>query len=265
MNAQAARRRARCTVLKEELLSLAEPDYARFAASLLRKPSEKEPSGTAANLLGVRLPVLRKLAGRLTKQDWRENLEALSAHVQAVSEKKDDGEDGKICFEEVMLWGFLAGNGKIGRDLTLQEQFAFIRSFIPYIDNWSLCDSFCAGLKFAREFPEQTWEFLQPYFGDGQEYAVRFGVVMALTYFVTEHYVDALFQIFDAVRHEGYYAKMAVAWAVSVCYVKFPEKTTRYLDDNRLEDFTYNKALRKITESRCVTKEVREEMRKRCR
>lgn len=243
------------------MLSLAEPEYARFAAGLLRKPTEKGPSGTAANLLGVRLPVLRKLAGRLAKQDWRENLEALSAHIQAA--KENDKAD--ICFEEVMLWGFLTGQGKVERDLTLQEQFAYIRSFVPYMDNWSLCDSFCAGLKFTREFPAQTWAFLQPYFGDGREYAVRFSVVMALTYFVTGEYVDSLFEVFDRIRHEGYYVKMAVAWAVSVCYVKFPEKTMHYLDNNRLDDFTYHKALRKITESRCVSQEVRAEMRRRCR
>ena len=46
---------------------------------------------------------------------------------------------------------------------------------------------------------------------------------------------------------------MAVAWALSVCYVKFPQKTMLLFKDNRLDDFTYNKALQKILESNRVS------------
>ena len=43
--------------------------------------------------------------------------------------------------------------------------------------------------------------------------------------------------------------RMAVAWAISVCFVKFPDETMRYLRESRLDADTYNKALRKIVES----------------
>ncbi|MNW66444.1 hypothetical protein D3C74_449170 [compost metagenome] len=49
--------------------------------------------------------------------------------------------------------------------------------------------------------------------------------------------------------------KMAVAWAISIAYVKQPEVTMPYLQNNTLDDFTYNKALQKITESYRVTPE----------
>ena len=49
--------------------------------------------------------------------------------------------------------------------------------------------------------------------------------------------------------------KMAVAWAISVCYVKFEKETMELLLDNMLDDFTYNKSLQKITESYRVSKE----------
>ena len=42
--------------VRKELAALAEPDYAAFAAKLLRKPQEAVPGGSAARLLGVRLP-----------------------------------------------------------------------------------------------------------------------------------------------------------------------------------------------------------------
>lgn len=145
--------------------------------------------------------------------------------------------------------------------ITLQEQFDLIRQYVSVIDNWSLCDSFCASLKFAKSYPEETWNFIQPFLRSEEEYFVRFGLVMIINYFISESYVERLYGIFDEISHEGYYVKMAVAWAVSICYVKFPDSAQRYLEENRLDDFTYNKALQKIVESRCVSDEVRARMR----
>lgn len=273
--------REKIDVIRAELKELAEPEFARFSSGLLRKPGEERPTGSAAGMLGVRLPVLRKMSRRLTKQDWRGNLEALAkANREATCVP-----EGVCCFEEIMLWGFLIGcagieaknseNG-LGRNvqgssmcrkkpaqesITLQEQFELIRQYVSVIDNWSLCDSFCTGLKFAGEYREETWEFIQPFLRSEKEYSIRFGLVMIINYFITEEYIDRLYGIFDRIVHEGYYVKMAVAWAVSVCYVKFPETARRYLEDNCLDDFTYNKALQKIVESRCVSDEVRAQMR----
>ena len=64
-----------------------------------------------------------------------------------------------------------------------------------------------------------------------------------------------MLRILNEVSHDGYYVKMAVAWAISVCYVKFEKETMELLLDNMLDDFTYNKSLQKITESYRVTKE----------
>ena len=52
--------------------------------------------------------------------------------------------------------------------------------------------------------------------------------------------------------------KMAVAWAVSVCYVKFPEKTRAFLENNSMDDFTQNKSIQKIRESYRVSKEEKD-------
>ena len=56
------------------------------------------------------------------------------------------------------------------------------------IDNWSVCDSFCASLTIARRHPVPVWTFLKPYFGDCRPYFRRFGVVMLLDHYVTETY-----------------------------------------------------------------------------
>lgn len=205
------------------LETLAEPDYQKFASSLL--PGVPE-------VLGVRLPNLRKLAKRVAKGNWRGFLEQSKGR----------------SFEEKMLRGMVIGYASA----PLEEQLAYTDAFLPEIDNWSTCDSFCSGLKVAKEEPERVWDFLQPYLQSQKEFTVRFAVVMLLFYFVQPDWIDRVLRALDSVKHEGYYAKMAVAWALSICYTVCPAETMAYLKGCALDDFTFNKTLQKITESRQV-------------
>lgn len=205
---------------RTRLLELAEEDYRRFASSLIPNID---------NLLGVRLPALRKLAKEIAKGDWRAYL----------AEARDD------YFEETMLQGMVIGYARADVEELLQH----VAVFVPKINNWSVCDSFCLGLKFTRANQPRVWPFIQPYLASEAEYEIRFGVVMMLVHFVDEPYIDRVLEILDRIDHEAYYVKMAVAWALSICFSKQPEPTLRYLRGNHsLDKFTYNKALQKITE-----------------
>ena len=42
---------------------------------------------------------------------------------------------------------------------------------------------------------------------------------------------------------------MAKAWLISVCFVKFRDKTLEFIKNNKLDTFTHNKAIQKIIES----------------
>lgn len=214
--------------IKEQLLGLADEDYRKFSAGLIPNID---------NVLGIRLPVLRKLAKSLARGDWRSYL------VQADSE----------YFEEIMLQGMVIGYAKSD----VEERLRYIEGFVPKIDNWSVCDSFCTGLKFTTHNKERVWEFLQPYLQSDQEYEIRYAVVMLLNFYMDEHYIPMILQRLDRISHEGYYVKMAVAWALSYCYIVLPGPTMAYLDNNTLDDFTYNKALQKITESNRVDPETK--------
>jgi 3-methyladenine DNA glycosylase AlkD len=218
--------------IKEQLFEMADPEYQKFSAALIPN---------IQNLLGVRLPELRKLAIRLAKGDWRIYLE------QAESE----------YFEEIMLQGMVIGYIKTD----VEEILRYVADFVPKIDNWSVCDSFCTGLKVTNSNMNLVWDFLQPYLSSKNEYDIRFGVVMLLDFYIEEEYINRVLQRLDEAKHEGYYVKMAVAWAVSICYVKLPKPTLTYLKSNNLDDFTYNKALQKITESFRVDLETKKMIR----
>ena len=111
------------------------------------------------------------------------------------------------------------------------------------------------------EKDQEFWyQYLCKYLSSDREYEIRFAVVSFLDYFVNERYIDYLFEHFSALRNEAYYVKMAVAWAVSVFYVKFPEKTESFLKEETLDVFTHNKALQKIRESYRVTRQDKERL-----
>lgn len=215
-------------IIREQIFELIDTDYQKFSAALIP---------TINNVLGVRLPELRKMAKKIVKGDWRTYLETA----------KDE------YFEEIMLQGMVIGYVKTD----IEELLFYVASFVPKIDNWSVCDSFCTGLKSTKENKERVWEFLQPYLSSKKEYEIRFGVVMLLDFYIETEYIERVLNLLDRVKHEGFYAKMAVAWAVSICYVKLPDSTMEYLRNNTLDDFTYNKALQKITESNRVDKETK--------
>ena len=206
--------------IRIELEKIAEENYRIFATKLIPNVD---------NLLGVRLPRLRKIAKKIAQLDYEYYLVM----------------DNHLYFEEVMLQGMIIGEIK----LPWTERSRYVKQFISKINNWSVCDSFCCGLKFEVSEKELVWQFLQPYFASDKPYDIRFAVVMLLFYFVDDEYAQKAFTLFDQIKNDDYYVKMAVAWAISIYFRELPTLTMSYLQKNQLDDWTYNKALQKITES----------------
>lgn len=72
---------------------------------------------------------------------------------------------------------------------------------------------------------------------------------MGLGNFVDEQHLEAFLRQLDGIRHEAYYARMAVAWAVSVCYVKFPQRTHAWLGSCSAGRLDLQQIVQKIIES----------------
>lgn len=216
--------------LRRWIEAQAEPDFQAFSAALV-------PG--ADNMAGVRLPILKAKAREIARQaDWR-----------AFVEQGAQGED--LWFEETMLRGMVIGCAS----MELEERLERMAAFVPQIRNWSVCDSFCAAQKWVGRHREAVWDFLQPYIRSDEEFSVRFAAVMLLDHLITGDYIGRVLEALDSMSPAGYYAQMAIAWAVSIAYVKFPEETGSYLRRCRLDDFTYNKTLQKAVESRRVSDE----------
>lgn len=214
-------------MVKERLLSLVDETYREFHAKLI--PGMR-------NNLGVRTPELRKLAKELAKTEG----------LAYLKEATDDS------YEEILLQGMVIGYVNVEQS----ERLKAMEWFIPKIDNWATCDLFVSTLKFTKKNEALVWDWLQTYFNSDKEYEIRFAVVMGLSYYLHQPYLQRLYPIFDSIQHEGYYVKMAIAWAVSIAYIKEPVETMQYLQNCHLDTYTYNKAIQKIRESyRVETKE----------
>ena len=208
--------------VKERLLELADEKYKEFHSGLCK--------GMKTELLGVRVPLLREYAKELYKTCSLEELSNI----------------GEEYYEEVMLKGMIIGLQTKAdfKDITKQ-----IEDFVTKIDNWAICDTFCAGLKITKKYKAEMYDFIKKYLKSNKEFEIRFGLVMLLDYYIEDEYIDEVLKICDSIEHEGYYVKMAVAWLISVTLIKYYDITVKYLKNSDLDDFTYNKALQKGIES----------------
>ena len=217
--------------IRQEIERLAENDYKKFSANLL--PGIE-------HVLGVRLPQLRQIAKEVAKGNWQQYLL-----------------EEPYYFEEIMLQGMVIGAIKVEP----KEQLQYVAAFVPRINSWSVCDSFCSGLKFAAKNQQLVWDFLQPYLHGGEEYQIRFAVIMMMDYFLNETYIAQVLSLLDELRHEGYYVKMAVAWTLTTALAKQPEATWSYFQRHHLDAETWKKTVQKCVESRRISDEMKKTLR----
>lgn len=207
--------------LIEHLKNIADPKYREFHSKLV-------PGKT--NILGVRMPLLRKLGSEISKGDTASYYKCCKTQY----------------YEEVTLMGIVIGKEKADCEKLLE----LTDSFAELIDNWAVCDSFCVGLKRCQKFRDEVFAHITVYLESENNWKKRLGLVLMLDHFMLEEYIDEILARCDKINSDEYYVCMAQAWLLSVAYVKFREKTESYLKSCGLNDFTYKKTVQKIKESR---------------
>ena len=141
----------------------------------------------------------------------------------------------------------------------------YFDSQIEYLDNWCTVDTFCAALRkviksHKADFLNQKVESLLT---QKDEFAVRTGIVCLLDFYVNPDYLHLIFDRIESLKNrEEYYIKMALAWLLAECFIKFPDETYGYLQCSKLEKWTFNKAISKICDSYRVDSEIKKELKK---
>ena len=156
-----------------------------------------------------------------------------------------------------------------------------LERYIPILNNWAVCDSYCAHAKWmVRADKAALWAFLQRWFRSEREFEVRFAVVVAMCYFLSEEWLNKVFERINrldfgrikskyksikgkpkAVQQgtvqggEPYYVRMGVAWLLATALAKFPDATRAFVSLSDLPEDVVKLYIRKSRES-CLTKTV---------
>src|SRR5699024_5739626 len=213
--------------IRDYLFENIDLEYKKFYEKLI--PEEDK-------ILGVRIPIIRKLGKKIAKNDAEKYLQNPLNYY----------------YEEKLLQAVVIGY----LDLDIEEIFSYIDGFVYKIDNWSICDTFVSSLKICKDYREETFEYLNKFIDSNKPYEIRFSIVMYIFYFIeNENYLEKVYTIIDDIKSSDYYVKMAIAWAVSMGYKYHKDKTLIYLENCKLDDFTYNKAIQKIIELKGTNKD----------
>ena len=194
------------------------------------------------NLIGIRMPILKKIAKEISKGDYDSFIKSNTLSI----------------YEEKMLYGLVLGCLKID----FNDVLRYLDVYIPYIDNWAICDCVCANLKVFKTNLEKGYNYILKCINSDQDFIVRFGIVLLLDFYINDNYIDDIFDMITKIKNKSYYVQMAEAWLISKCYIKYPIKTYNFLLKYKLDDFIINKSISKICDSYQVSIEDKNKIKK---
>ena len=190
-------------------------------------------------MLGVRMPILRQIARQISQSEcWREFVSG----------------DKSGLYEIEMLRGIVIAISKCD---ILQRQKNSLK-FVNEIDNWGICDSFCASFKLNKTEKDVLFKFIKECHKSPKEYVRRYAVVMMLMHYIDDEYIEEALRLLTGQCNHSHIIQMASAWGLSVAYIKYPSSTLRALRTNKMDKITLKYAIQKIRDSRRIPLESRE-------
>ena len=226
-------------------------------------------------VLGLHSPEIKQVAKLLTREGGEvvmpDGTHRICANGAEVIRAFETVPSESLCYEETVIWGYLINLEKC----SLDERLAMLGRYVPVLDNWAVCDSYCAHAKLiARADKEALWAFLERWFDSEREFEVRFAVVVAMCYFLNDEWLDKVFKRINSldfgrikskyktvkgnpkVEQQGtvqgaepYYVRMGVAWLLATALAKFPDQTRAFVRSSNLPDDVVKLYIRKARES----------------
>ena len=192
------------------LFSFEDLEYKNFNSKLVLKN----------NLIGIRVPILKKIARELAKGNYKEFINIMNHNYH----------------EEVLIHGLILGY--------IKDPMNYFDDYIKYMNDWQSCDITISNMKYFKY--NQDINYIKKYLYH------RVGYVILLTYYIKDEYIDELYNIVDNYNSDNYYVKMAVAWLLSYLIIYDKNRAVKYLKKSKLDDFTYNKGIQKAIESKKI-------------
>lgn len=212
--------------LQKELLEISDREYAKFQSKLT-------PGIDPELFLGVRVPVLRKFAKEFIKRDGVESFLCDLPHKY---------------YDENMLHALLISEMK-----DFDKIVANLNSFLPYVDNWAVCDIMSP--KALKKNKTKLLENIKEWIKSKKTYTCRFGIEMLMSFYLDDDFNASYLKLVSVIRSNEYYVNMMIAWFFATALTKQWDSTISYIKENALDVWTHNKTIQKSVESYRITEE----------
>lgn len=215
--------------IRKRLFKLQDKKYRDFQCRLI-------PTLESTTIIGVRTPELRKYAKELVKQKDMQNFLHFLPHQY---------------FEENQLHAFIISEIKDNKQC-LEE----LNRFLPFVDNWATCDQLSP--KVFKKNRSELMDQIKQWVCSDKTYMVRFGIGMLLEHFLDDGFDPIYLEMVSNISSEEYYIHMMIAWYFATALAKQYTKALPYIEEQRLDIWTHNKTIQKAVESRRITLEQKE-------
>ena len=213
------------------LKSLSDENYKKFHSGIVN---------TNLDIIGIRVPIMRKIAKSILKTNVEEFLKFV----------------GNKYYEEVFIEGLVISSS----DEDIIDKYLI--KFIERIDNWGICDSFCSNFKIVNKKLGKYWIYFNSLIDLDKEFQTRVSIVIMMNYYLTDNYIDRVLKIVSSVNSDKYYINMAISWLLSVTIIKYQDKVLELLESKKLNKFVQNKTISKIQDSYRIDKELKDLVKK---
>lgn len=219
-------------LLKEK----ADVGYADFHSRLV-------PTIERERILGVRTPDSRALAKTLVKD------KDVSANIlpQFLEELPH------YYYDEALLHGEI-----ISLEKDYDMALALTEKFLPYVDNWAVCDMLSPKV-FAKNKAD-LFNRIKLWLKSDRVYTVRFGIDMMIKYFLDEEFDREHLDLVRDGAGDDYYIRMAKAWYFSIALVKHYEVARDYVRTSISDEWIKKKSIQKARESYRLSEEQKQEL-----
>jgi 3-methyladenine DNA glycosylase AlkD len=232
----------------DKLRSLADPgdEFREFSRRLIT---------TGYEILGVRIPLLRKLAKEISTVPDVGRAAVIGVESSFdVDEYLREGPGAKpVYFEEVMFYGLVLGARS--RKMSLEDVFFGLERVVPLFDNWAHVDVVVSDMKVFLRHRDEVFRRFAHLKNDPGEFTKRTFVILMKDFFMDAEHIDVTLRELVGVPQGQYYVDMALAWALAEALVKHYDRVEPLLRDPVFSRFVHNKAIQKARESYRITPE----------
>lgn len=184
------------------------------------------PNISGDTIIGVRVPVLRKLAKEITGEDREDFLNSLPHRY----------------YEENILHSIILSEIK-----DYEEAVKAVDAFLPFVDNWAVCDTL-KPKAFGKNRNLMIGD-IRRWLADNRVYHRRFGLLMLMTHFLDKDFDPEYLEMAAQVKNDDYYISMMIAWYFATALAKVYPEAVVYIEERRLDRKTHNRAIQKAVES----------------